>query len=511
MKCGILRPMHYRPVNTSGQLPRVLLLFVALLCLSPSQAPGPARFPALAYTVVIPSLDDAGIRVSLLASDLDPASPLIIRSVPLYMDNPLAAADGPTVTGFQAADSKSGRLLPFTRHKDKDGETLFEIAGPDRTVRIDYQVSVRLKESDQTRAYPIRIPYMNRKQALLYGNYVFCYPELGKDKQESIGTPLQIDVTMEPPEDAFFWGIARRFSVHTIYQLMSLHFGLGAYEEDRLPATGTPLSVVYERTRDFSRREREALRKVVPVAFDAVRELFGNAPFDEFSVLVFRDQAIGGMEGAFACQVFGPRDLDMSNASAPRTRNFYSVITHEIFHAWDPIAVYPRGDPWIKEGVTSYYGEVLSVRAGLLKESDLTNNFQYYQKQLGPNELIRKLTLTDGLLWQNEYLNEDWRTITYERGKAVALLLDLQIRESTGNQRSLDDVMRFLYQQYNGRSYSHEELGAAVTSAAGVDLSSFFRDYIAGTRVPSEKEIATAKKRIAKLGVYSAGIAETVR
>ena len=493
------------------RLPRVILIFVGLFFLSPTQAPDATRLPRLAYTVRIPTLADGRIGVSLLVSDLDPASPLIIRSVPLYMDNPVAAADGPMVIGFQATDSPSGERLGVTARDDKDGETVYEIANQDKTaVRIDYQVRVRLRESDQTRAYPIRIPYLNRKQTLLYGNYLFCYPELGKDKQESASVPLQIGVDLQPPDGAFFWGIARRFSVHTVYQLMSLHFGLGAYEEDRLPVTGIRLSVVYERIKDFSSEERQALRKVVPVAFEAVRELFGETPFDHFSVLVFRDQAVGGMEGTFACQVFGPRDLDMANAGIAGTRNFYSIITHEIFHTWNPIAAFPRDDPWIKEGVTNYYGEVLSARAGLVKEDDLVNTFRYYVRQLDRNDLMKKVSLTDPIIWQNEYLNEDWRTITYERGKAVALLLDLQIRENSGNRRCLDDVMRYLYRQYRNRSYSHEEFESAASAATGVDLSGFFRDYVAGTRVPSEREIESARKRISELGVYEAAL-QTVR
>ena len=260
-----------------------------------------------------------------------------------------------------------------------------------------------------------------------------------------------------------------------------------------MPSGHVPLSLVYERSKDFTRREREALRKVVPEAFGAVRELFGEAPFDHFDLLVYRDQALGGMEGTFACQVFAPYDLDIGNRTVPRTRNFYSIITHEIFHSWNPIAAYPAGDPWIKEGITGYYGEVLSVRAGLLKDEDLTNNFRYYANQLDRNSLMGKLTLTDPHLWQNEYLNEDWRTITYERGKAVALLLDLQIRENTGNLRSLDDVMRFLYRQYKGQSYSHEDLVEAVQAATGVDLSGFFREYVSGTRAPSGKKSTRPK------------------
>jgi len=489
---------------------RLPVLLIALVFLSPRQAPEPGRVPVLSYTVRVPSLEERRMEVSLLVDGVDAVSPLMIRSVPLYMDNPLAAAeDGPVVSGFRAVNSASGESLGVTTREDKAGEALFEIAGPAKTVRIDYQVRVQFQESNQTRDYPIRIPYMNRRQALLYGNYVFCYPEFGKDKQESAALGLQINVDLAPPDGAFFWGVKRRFSVHNVYQLMSLHFGIGAYAEEQvpMPVGGTRLSVVYEKIRDFSKSEREALRKVISQAFEAVAELFESPPpFDHFSVLVFRDQAVGGMEGVFACQVFAPHDLSLAHPTMARTRNFYSIITHEIFHAWNPISFYGSGDPWIKEGVTGYYGEVLSARAGLVGESDLINSFQYYKRQLDRNDLIRKVNLTDPRIWDNEYLNEDWRTLTYERGKAAALLLDLEIRQKTGNRRSLDDVMRFLYRHHRDRSYSHEEFESAVTAATGADLSEFFRDYVAGTRLPSGKEIDAAGKLIAKLGVYSAQV-----
>jgi len=494
----------------SRRLAVTILLFVALITLSPRQAAESGQAPVLAYSLSIPSLENERAQVSLLITLADRRSPLVIRSVPFYMDNPVAAADGPLVTSLTAKDPNAGVMLRTETSQDKSGETLVAIENPGPTTLIEYEVHLRLRESDQTRDYPIRIPYMNRKQALLYGNYLFCYPELGEDKQKSVSAPLKIDVDFKPPAGAAFWGITPRFSVRSIYQLMSLQFGVGDFAGEKAGTNESQLSVVYERIGDFTKGERKALKSIVPRAFSEVSELFGGAPFDHFSVLIFRDQALGGMEGTFACQVFGPRDLDVSNAAQVRVRNFYSVITHEIFHAWNPISLYPREDPWVKEGVTNYYGEVLSARAGLLEQDDLDNSFRYYERQLDENKLISRLVLTDPRLWENEYLNEDWRTVTYDRGKAVALLLDLEIRERSGNRQSLDDVMRFLYREYRDESYSHEDLAEAAEKATGVELSHFFRDYVAGNRLPSKKEIEAARKRIVELGVLSPAVAEPV-
>lgn len=65
----------------------------------------------------------------------------------------------------------------------------------------------------------------------------------------------------------------------------------------------------------------------------------------------------------------------------------------------------------------------------------------------------------------------------------VALALDLKIRWATDNARSLDDVLR---QMYNGPStgpkrFTSESLRAFIGKVAGEDLGDFFGRYVAGS------------------------------
>jgi predicted metalloprotease with PDZ domain len=68
----------------------------------------------------------------------------------------------------------------------------------------------------------------------------------------------------------------------------------------------------------------------------------------------------------------------------------------------------------------------------------------------------------------------------YNKGEIVAALLDLAIR-SRGD-RSLDDVMRFLWAEYGsrGRGLEEDAIEKAVAFVCGYDFSDFFRRYVDG-------------------------------
>jgi predicted metalloprotease with PDZ domain len=63
----------------------------------------------------------------------------------------------------------------------------------------------------------------------------------------------------------------------------------------------------------------------------------------------------------------------------------------------------------------------------------------------------------------------------YLKGELVAFLLDLHIRRATGDQKSLDDVMRLLWARYGDeRGVPEDGVEAAAQEVAGTDLSAFF-------------------------------------
>jgi predicted metalloprotease with PDZ domain len=83
-------------------------------------------------------------------------------------------------------------------------------------------------------------------------------------------------------------------------------------------------------------------------------------------------------------------------------------------------------------------------------------------------------------LYRRDANSDNSQISYYLKGEMVSLLLDLFIRAHHGNQRSLDDVMRQLWQQF-GQSevgFTPEQLEVVIESVAGVDLSDFFQRYL---------------------------------
>jgi predicted metalloprotease with PDZ domain len=70
----------------------------------------------------------------------------------------------------------------------------------------------------------------------------------------------------------------------------------------------------------------------------------------------------------------------------------------------------------------------------------------------------------------------------YDKGAILGLLLDLEIRKRSNGQKSLDDVMRYLYTEFykKDRNYTPADFQKAAELAAGSSLEQFFASYVRG-------------------------------
>ncbi len=186
---------------------------------------------------------------------------------------------------------------------------------------------------------------------------------------------------------------------------------------------------------------------------------------------------------------------------------FLGLCSHEYFHTWNVKRIKPavfapydyqveNYTPllWLFEGFTSYYDDLMLVRAGLLSEEG-------YFKMLGKTvgAVLRgsgrtKQSVADSSFdaW-GKYYRQDENSPNaivsyYAKGSLIGLGLDLTIRAKTDGKRSLDDIMRALWQKfgrdfYNGkaRGVTPEEVEALFDNVAGFKLKSFFDKYIRGT------------------------------
>jgi predicted metalloprotease with PDZ domain len=229
-------------------------------------------------------------------------------------------------------------------------------------------------------------------------------------------------------------------------------------------------------------------------------ELFGGLPYDRYLFLLhLSSQGYGGLEHRNCCSLnyprFGFRDRDQYN-------RFLKLVAHEFFHLWNVKRIRPQAletfdydgenytpSLWFSEGTTSFYDQVMPLRAGLY-------DVKHYLKLVA--EAITKLQTTPGRqvqplsessfdawikLYRPDANSSNSQISYYLKGELVSFLLDLLIRDRHQNQRSLDDVMRCLWQQFGQTEtgFTPEALQGVIEEIADQDLGDFFGRYIDGT------------------------------
>ena len=193
----------------------------------------------------------------------------------------------------------------------------------------------------------------------------------------------------------------------------------------------------------------------------------------------------------------GPAELIMSEGLY---KELLGVSCHELFHTWNIKSIRPAEmQPYdysrenyfrtcfIAEGITTYYGEYLLAR------SHVRTPTQYFEEL---NTVLRKhfedaggdnLSLADASmdLWLDGYKPgvPDRKVSVYHKGALAALILDLTLRQLSGHARSLDDVMRRLYEEFGKTNigYTEADYVRIVNEVAGRDMQAYFDKFIYGT------------------------------
>jgi len=193
------------------------------------------------------------------------------------------------------------------------------------------------------------------------------------------------------------------------------------------------------------------------------------------------------------------------------------TLAHEFFHTWNVERIRPRaiepfdlenanmsGELWLAEGFTSYYGPLISLRAGVAELRDFVGEmgFTVNRVQTSPGRNLRSAeemsrlaplvdaaTATDRTVFDNAFLSY------YTWGAAIGLGLDLTLRDRTNGKVTLDTYMRALWQAhgkpggkapgYVDRPYTMADLKAALASVSGDAkfAEDFFARYIQGRDV----------------------------
>ncbi|HBB32686.1 MAG TPA: peptidase M61 [Cyanobacteria bacterium UBA8803] len=229
-------------------------------------------------------------------------------------------------------------------------------------------------------------------------------------------------------------------------------------------------------------------------------QLYGGLPYERYLFLLHLSASgFGGLEHKNSCSLNYPR---FSFRAKDKYNRFMQLVAHEFFHLWNVKRLRPKAlekfdyeqenyttSLWFCEGTTSYYDLVIPLRAGIYDSKAFLEGLskEITRLQTTPGRLLQSVSESSFDAWIKLYrrdANSDNCQISYYlKGELVSFLLDLLIRNRHGNQRSLDDVMRLMWQQFGiwEIGFTPQHLRDAIESVADTDLSDFFNHYIDGT------------------------------
>ncbi len=222
-------------------------------------------------------------------------------------------------------------------------------------------------------------------------------------------------------------------------------------------------------------------------------ELYNGLPYENYLfILHLTGSGFGGLEHKNSCSLIYPR-FGFNNQE--KYHRFLQLVAHEFFHLWNVKRIRPKAlekfdyeqenyttSLWFSEGTTSYYDLLLPLRAGIYDRKVFLHNLsQEITKYLTiPGRKIQPLAESSFDAWIKLYrrdANSDNNQISYYlKGELVSLLLDLLIRNLHNNKRSLDDVMRQMWQDFGKeeKGFTPEQLRQVIENVAETDLDDFF-------------------------------------
>ena len=230
-------------------------------------------------------------------------------------------------------------------------------------------------------------------------------------------------------------------------------------------------------------------------------KLFASHHYDHYDFLFSLSDTVGG-EG-----------LEHHQSSEDGTRaNYFTdwaagsagrdLLAHEYTHSWDgkfrrPAGLWtpnfdvPMQDEllWVYEGMTQYYGIVLTARSGMRTAEQardlLAQVAAGFEASKGRNwrplvdttnqPTVSQRTPVSWVSWQRP---EDY----YTEGLLIWLDADTKIRELSEGKKSLDDFAKLFFGVDNGsyvtKTYTFDDLVAALNTVQPYDWASFLRTRV---------------------------------
>lgn len=450
--------------------------------------------PQISYTVTVRGADRSAYFVEMRIAN--PPSPARFV-IPNWAPGAYRLMDSGQNIGTVTAVTASGDSVPVIQ----DSEISWTVAAPGATsIVVRYSAGLRNRKWPS----PNNRWFLRGTSGLIDGPRTYLYLDGWKLAPAHVTFRLpagwRVATGLVPTTDSTtFW--APSYDV-----LIDSPVLLGHFLDYRFTAGGRPHRAVVDLGGVAPRASRPFVDMVRRVAETTIG-IFGSAPYKDYTFIFVAGRG-GGLEHLNSTTIGVTADILARHPDGAE-----GVSAHEFFHTWNvkrirPVELGPFDyerpvrtvNLWLSEGVTDYYTEVILARSGLNSAADFTRRMSNAIANHRGNEarLVVSPERASWTVWDSPAVNQSYTISYYLQGQLLGFLLDLAIRDSTDNAKSLDDVMRYLFDHHAGeRGFTADDLRASIRAAAGADFQDFWRRYVSGTtEIPWDDFLKAAGWRV---------------
>jgi predicted metalloprotease with PDZ domain len=260
------------------------------------------------------------------------------------------------------------------------------------------------------------------------------------------------------------------------------------FDEFEIPGLTPPVSVVVHGEKWNKKEIEEELRRICTYEL----KLMEGAPYEHYTFILHLGQTAAGAGG-------GMEHADSTAISLRSGEELPNFAAHEFFHLWNVKRIRPATlDPldytkeqytralWFAEGVTSTYAAYTVVRSQLWDKVQFYFDLSQQISGLEARPANRWQSAEESSLdaWLEKYplYNRPENSVSYyAKGQVLGVLLDILIRDRTDNEKSLDDVLRAMNNEFAKQNKPYRDsldIRLTAEQVAGGSFEDFFRDYV---------------------------------
>lgn len=452
------------PIGTT--LSGLLLAWALAGCLFETSGPCERPDPAPSGRAKLAYRLEAGkgtCRVTVRIAAWPAGTPKLFQAPIYYPDNPVCPVPGLRSRDLDVRD-RAGRPLAARDSVAGNSAEGNLILFPDSALAFAYDVDLAPAEPDR---FGLPVPGLAAGVDAMDGAYLFLLPVLAPGISARWREPAAITLDIGAPGRALAGSDAHR-ELATPYELMFFRAVLDPVRSLTVPIRDHELTVYATTGTDMD------LGAFAGLLADCIAQVEDSLlPLPTYRYSAGELPAFSGIEGLQGYWF---------NAAY---RNAPTVHAHELVHTFVGVYHGELEDPWWKEGLADYLGNLLPLQAGRISDTAFAAGMfpridtvpAVREVPLSSPEVRTRLFLPLDSAWGFPPDPLGFIDLVYVKGGQASMILDRWLLERSGGRKSIFDLVRALIKQH-GPAFTRAQLVAEAASLAGAPAEAFLSDLL---------------------------------